>query len=82
MDKIIKIVKPLEKSGLSIDGATETVKHERKKQEGGFLGAMMAPMPASLIASSWIQPVDSSLINAISVKEVTRAGKRVMRVEK
>ena len=30
MDDIIKIVKSPEKSGLLIDGATETVKHERK----------------------------------------------------
>ena len=50
MDYIIKIVASLEKSGLLIDGATETVKHEIKKQKGGFIGAIMAPMTASLIA--------------------------------
>ena len=47
------------------------MKHEIKKQEGGFLGAMMAPMAASLIApmaSLFMQPVASSLINAISGK--------------
>ena len=49
MDVIIKIVESLEKSGLLIDVSTETVKHEIKKQEGGFLGAMMAPMTASVI---------------------------------
>ena len=38
MDDIINIVKSLEKSGLLIDGATETVKHEIKKQEGRFFG--------------------------------------------
>ena len=47
MDDIIKIVE----SGLSTDSATETVKHETKKQEGGFLGAVLAPMAASLIAN-------------------------------
>ena len=31
MDDIIKIVESLEKSGLLIDGATETVQHEIKK---------------------------------------------------
>ena len=66
MDDIIKIIESPEKSGLLIDGGTETVKHEIKKQESGFLGVMMAPMAASLIA-----PVASSLINAISGKWVT-----------
>ena len=50
VNDIIKIVDSLEKSGLLIDGASETVKHEIKKQEGGFLPAMMAPMAVSLIA--------------------------------
>ena len=42
-----------------------------KKQEGGFLLAMMAPMAASLIAtmvSSLIQPIASSLINSLTAK--------------
>ena len=34
---IIKIVQSLEKSGLLIDGATEIVKHEMKKQEDRFI---------------------------------------------
>ena len=46
MDDIIKIVESLEKSGLLIDGDSETVKHEIKKQEGGFRSAMMSPMAA------------------------------------
>ena len=71
-------VKSPEKSGLLIDGATEAVKHEIRKQKGEFLGAIIAPIAASLIApmvSSLIQPVVSSLINAICGKGVTRAGK-------
>ena len=72
-DGIIKIVKLLGDPGLFIDGATETVKHELKKQEGGFLGAMMAPIAA--MASSLIQPLASSLINAASEKVVMRARK-------
>ena len=65
MDDIIKIVESLEKSGLFTDGATEKVKHEIKKQKSGFLGAMVAPMAASLIAlmtSSLMKLVPSSLI--------------------
>ena len=49
MDDIIKTVESLEKSNLLIDCVTETVKYEIKKQENGFLGAMMAPLVALLI---------------------------------
>ena len=78
MNDITKISKSLEHSGLVIDGATEIVKHEIKKQKSGFLGAMMAPMTALLITSmvsSSIQHVASSLINAINGNRVIRAGK-------
>ena len=68
MNDIIKIVESLEKSGVLSDGASETVKHEIKKQEGRILPAMIASMVAPLIApmtSSLKQTVDSSLINVI-----------------
>ena len=74
----IKIEESLKQSSLLIDGATETVKSKIKKEECGFLGAMMAPMAASLIApkaSLLMQAVASLLINPISGKGVTRAGK-------
>ena len=64
IDTIVKIVESLKNSGLLIDGATKAVKHEMKKQECGFLVAMIAPMVASLIAPmafSLMQSVDSSL---------------------
>ena len=70
MDDVVKVVKSLEKLGLLIDGATETVKHEIKKRRQ-FFGTMIAPMAASLIAamaSSLVQPVTSSLKNAITGK--------------
>ena len=63
MNDIIKIVEPLEKSGLLICSATETVKYEIKKQESGFLGSLMAPATTSLIKT-----VAFSLINAITGK--------------
>ena len=50
IDDIIKIVESLEKFCLLIYGITETLKHETKK-EGEFLGAIMAPMAALLIAT-------------------------------
>ena len=52
MNEIFKIIKSLEDLGLLIDGVTETVKHEIKKQEGGFLGALLAPLAASLVSTS------------------------------
>ena len=45
MNGVIKIMKPLEDSGVLIDKETETIKHEIKKpQKGGFLGALLAPL--------------------------------------
>ena len=61
MNDIIKIVKSLEDSGVLIDGVNETVKHEIKKQEGEFLGALLAPLAASLV-----QPLISSILKGIS----------------
>ena len=49
MNDTIKIIKSLDNLGVLIDGVTETVKHEIKKQEGGFLGALLAPLGASLV---------------------------------
>ena len=37
MNDVIKIIKLLEDLGLIIDGATETVKHEKKNRKGNFL---------------------------------------------
>ena len=39
MDDIVRIVESLKNSDLLIDGATEIVKHEIKKEEGGVLHA-------------------------------------------
>ena len=48
MSGVTKVIKSLEDSGALIDGVTETVKDEIKKQEGGFLGASLAPLTVSL----------------------------------
>ena len=47
--------------GVLIDGDTETVKREIKKQEGGFLGALLA-----LLTTSLVQPLISSLSKGLS----------------
>ena len=62
IDDCIKIVDSLEKPGLLTDVAIVRVK-QNKKQEDGFLGAMMERMATSLIApmtSLLLQPVASS----------------------
>ena len=73
MNNIIKIIKSLENLGTLIDGVTETVKHDLKKQEGGFLGLLLGPLAASLV-----QPVISSVLKGITESEVRRAGRGYM----
>ena len=70
MNCIIKIIKSFEDLGLLIDGVTEKVKHELKKQEGGFLGALLAPSAASIV-----QPLISSVVKGISGIGVRGAGR-------
>ena len=67
---IIKIIKSLEDSNLFIDGITETVKHKIKKQESGFLPALLA-----LLAASLVQPLISSVVKGINRRGVRRAGR-------
>ena len=43
---IIKIIKSLEDLGVLPDGVTETVQHEIKKRQGGFLGPLLALLVA------------------------------------
>ena len=46
INNTIETIKSLEDSCVLIDGVTETVKSEIKKQEDGFLGAFLAPLSA------------------------------------
>ena len=73
MNDIIKIIKSLEDSGVLIDRVTETIKYEIQKQEGGFFGALVAPLAASIV-----QPMVSSVMKAISEWGVRRAGRGYM----
>ena len=70
LNDAIKIIKSLENSGVLIDGVTEAVKHEVEKQEGGFFGALLAHLAASLV-----QSVISAVVKGISVRAIRRAGK-------
>ena len=71
MNDIIKIIKSLEDSSVLIDGVTETVKHEIKKQEGRFLGTLLAPLATLLV-----QPVSSSVVKGIRRRGVRRVKRR------
>ena len=72
MNDIIEIIKSLEDSGVVIYEVTEIVKHELKKQEGRFLGALLAFLAASLVQ------LVISVVKDISGRGVRRAGRGYM----
>ena len=57
-------------SDVLIDGVTEPVKHEMKKQEGEFLGALLV-----ILATLLVQPVVFAVVKGISGRGVRRAGR-------
>ena len=61
IEDIIKIVKSLEDSGLSLKGVCEKIQNEVKEQKGGFLSMLLGTLGASLL---W---------NILARKGVTRA---------
>ena len=65
MNDIIKIMKSLQDSGVSISGVTEKVKHEAKKQDSRFPEALLATLAASLV-----QPVISSVVKVLVEEEL------------
>ena len=52
MEDIIKIVKSLEDSGLSLKGVSETIQNETKEQKGGFLSMFFGTLRASLLGNN------------------------------
>ena len=73
MNDIIKITKSLEDLNILIDDIVETVKHEMKIQQGGFLVALLATLAVSLV-----QLKISSVVKGISGRVVRRAGRGYM----
>ena len=67
MNDIIELIKSLEDSSVLIDGVTQTVKHEIKKQEDRFLEALLAPL-----ATSIVQSVISSVVKGTSKRGAER----------
>ena len=71
MQNLLKIVKSLEDSGILLDGITETVKNEVKKQKGGFLSMILGTLRASLLGDL--------LTKHLSSRRVIRAGEGTIR---
>ena len=51
IENTIKIVKPLEDSGVLLKGVTETVQNEVKEQKGGFLSMLLGTLGAILLGN-------------------------------
>ena len=51
MEDLIKIVKSLGDSGLSLKGVAESVQNEVKEQKGGFLSMLLGTLGASLLGN-------------------------------
>ena len=51
MEDVLKIVKSLEYSGMLLNGVSETIKDEAKKQIGGFLSMLLCTLGASLLGN-------------------------------
>ena len=72
----IWIINSLEDSAVLI-GVNETVKHETKKEEGNFLGVVLAPLTASLL-----ETVISSVIKGVSeirIMSVERGNNKILK---
>ena len=70
MNDIIKFIKSLEYLNSLIRGIPETLKHEIKNQESGFLLALLAPLAALLL-----KPVISSAVEGITGRRRKKAGR-------
>ena len=68
MKYIIKIVKSLEDSGLSLKGVIETIQNESKEQKRVFLsmliGAIGASLLGNILAGKGINPAGEGVIRA------------------
>ena len=51
MKEIVKIVKSLKDSGLSLKGVGKTIQNEAKEQKGGFLRMLLGTLGASLLGN-------------------------------
>ena len=76
IEDFIKIVKPLEDSGLLLKRVTETVQNEVKEQKGGFLSMLLGTLGASLLGNLL---TGKGIYRAGKGKGINRAGEGVLR---
>ena len=74
MEDLIKIVKPLEDSGLLLNGVIESVQNEIKEQKGGFLSMLLGTLGAILLGNL----LTGKGVNK-KVKGIHRAGEGIVR---
>ena len=67
MQDIIKIIKELENSDISLKGVSKTIENEVKEQRGGFLSMLLGTLGASLLG------------NSLTGKGIIRAGDGIVR---
>ena len=51
MNDIMKIIEPLENSGILLKGVTKTIENETKEQGGGLLGVLLGTLGVSLLGN-------------------------------
>ena len=76
IENTIKIVKPLEDSGVLLKGVTETVQNEVKEQKGGFLSMLLGTLGASLLGNLLM---GKGIYRAAKGKGINRAGEGIVR---
>ena len=73
INDMIKIIKSLQDTNVLLDGINEIVKHKTKKQEGGFLSALLIPLTPSLV-----QSLNYSVVKGISGRGIRKEGREYM----
>ena len=62
MNDVMKIIKSLEKSGLLVEGVSETIKNEAKEQKGGFFSMLLETLCASLLGN--LSPCKGTIVTS------------------
>ena len=71
MNDVMKIIKSLEKSGLLVEGVSQTIKNEAKEQKGGFFSMLLEALGASLLGN--LSPCKGAIVTSQG-RGVIRAG--------
>ena len=71
MQDLLEILKPLEDSGILLDGIIETVKNEIKEQKCGFLSMLLGTLGTPLLGDL--------LTKNVSGRGVIRAGEETIK---